>query len=284
MMSTGYASMDTLMGGGFPKDGKFLFTILAEVHAGKSALMSNLAVKQVMQGRFAVVISLEMSEMVVSNRASAHFTKMNINKLREEVPQLKQKIKEVENKSNGGILVIKEFPSDTITVKHIDSYINELVIKYGRNPDIIFVDYIGLILPGGNVDPGNLYLKGGKVAKQLRALSYFFKCPVVTAAQLKRSAFNSTEIGMDDTAESVAIPADSDYIVALYQQEGDRELGMIRSVTLKNRLTGVIKKSVDYHIDYTNLIIDDDHLSQGPSDKIADEIMKAVSEGSIADL
>ena len=69
----------------------------------------------------------------------------------------------------------------------------------------------------------------------MRAMSYKYKCPVFTAAQINREGMSNTP-DMRFFAESIAICAEADLIISLYRQEEDLTMGIIRAVILKSRL------------------------------------------------
>ena len=53
----------------------------------------------------------------------------------------------------------------------------------------------------------------------------------------------------------------SDFIGQLYQNEGDRDSGILNMKITKNRLGGMIGTSVTFDINYDNLIISDSYRS-----------------------
>lgn len=97
---------------------------------------------------------------------------------------------------------------------------------------MICIDYLTL-LHAPNADNSN---EAGKVvAREMRALSYKYKCPVFTAAQINRDGMSNTP-DMKYFAESIAICAEADFIVSLYRQEEDLAMGIMRAAILKSRL------------------------------------------------
>ena len=78
-IKTGWQSLDSYTNGGFLKDGRSLYLIMAQAGLGKSVFLSNMAVNFLKQNLKVVVISLEMSEDVYACRFDAHISKKNIN-------------------------------------------------------------------------------------------------------------------------------------------------------------------------------------------------------------
>ena len=59
----------------------------------------------------------------------------------------------------------------------------------------------------------NSYTDVKSVTEQLRALSYLFNCPVVTATQLGRAAFDKVDPGLEHTSESMGLAMTADATV-----------------------------------------------------------------------
>ena len=257
-VSTGWNSLDEVTSGGYNSDGKNLIIFMAEAGMGKSLMLSNSAANYLKKDKFVIIISLEMSEFVYGKRVGAHLSNIDINNLEMNADRLKSDISDLKLKHPDAMLVIKEFPPESISTAHIKNYIDSLVRKHDRKPDAILVDYVNLLLPNDNSSSGdNTYVKVGKVSKDLRALSYHFECPVVSATQVNRGAYDSTEIGMENISDSMGIAHTADFIGALYQEEGQREEGIINLKICKNRFGGIVGKSIPFAINYSNLVISD---------------------------
>ena len=59
--------------------------------------------------------------------------------------------------------------------------------------------------------------------------------PIMTATQVNRQGFVSTDIGLEDTSESFGLPATADFMFALMSTEQLEELNQIKVKQLKNR-------------------------------------------------
>jgi hypothetical protein len=95
--------------------------------------------------------------------------------------------------------------------------------------------------------------------------SDLFNCPVISATQLNRSSYGSPDPGLGTISESIGLAATADVIVSLYQNEEDRELGVIRMGMMKNRY-GMRGHTQAMRIDYSTLTI-----SQSEDDFTSDE-------------
>jgi replicative DNA helicase len=81
----------------------------------------------------------------------------------------------------------------------------------------------------------NSYESVKEIAEHLRALSFKYNIPIVSATQLNRGSFNTASPGMEGISESIGLAATCDVICSLWQEEEDRELGIINMGMQKNR-------------------------------------------------
>lgn len=280
-LPTGWDSFDHIMNGGWYKSGRCLAIFIGETHIGKSLVLSNLAANYIKMGKFPVIITLEMCEDVYAQRIDAHISKVDINHIKTNLEKVKSDVEKIKSKFPESDLVIKEFPPDSISCNHIKTYIDKLIVTKKRKPDIIIIDYTNLLIPDGHIEKdSNSYTKIGKVSRQMRALSYHYEIPVVSASQVNRSGYNSTEVSLDKMSESMGIAHTADFVASLWQNEGDREAEIMNFTILKNRLGGRVGKNLQLQIDYSNLVISDSLSLKakegvGAVTEIIDEFQKA---------
>ncbi len=226
---TGWKFFDEKTEGGlFPKT---LTVFAGQVNVGKSIVLGNIATNMLMADKNVLLISLEMSEFMYAKRISTQLTQIPHNDLKTFTTELEDQLKHIRKKITSK-LVIKEYPPKTVSVRHIDAYVTKLKHK-GFNPDILVIDYINLLHPiGKNL---NSYAEVKEIAEHLRALSFKHNIPIVSATQLNRGSFNTTSPGMEGIAESIGLAATCDVICSLWQEEEDRELGIINMGMQKNR-------------------------------------------------
>lgn len=253
----GWNSLDVKTNNGMYTDGRCLITFVAETGMGKSLMLSNIAANWLKKGKFAIIISLEMSETVYGTRIDAHLSELSIGSITENLDELKTKIYEFKAKHFNSKLVIKEYPPESISCIDIRNYIDNLMVSVGKKPDIILVDYINLLMPSSGNKQDNSYSKIGRVSRDLRALSYIYNCPVVSATQCNRDEYGTGDPSVANISESMGIAHVSDFIGQLYQNEGDRDAGILNMKITKNRFGGLIGTSICFDINYQNLIISD---------------------------
>ena len=123
------------------------------------------------------------------------------------------------------------------------------MIDRGVKLDAIVVDYVNLL----KSDVGtNSYERIKYATEELRALSYVFECPVITATQLNRSGYSEVNPGLDTVGESYGLAATADAIFSIWREEEDIEMGVLKLGVMKNRF-GENYGSVIMEIDYDTL-------------------------------
>lgn len=273
-ISTGWKWLDNRIGGGFMQEGKALYVFFGVTNVGKSIFLGNMATNILNQGKTVVLISLEMSEQVYAKRISSQLTQIPFDGLTNNLVKLKDSLNEYKTKQKDAKLIIKEFPPKGVTVLNIKTYINKLV-KKGIKPDAIILDYINLLAP--TESGSNSYESIKQITENLRALSYTFECPVISATQATRSAVNSGELDLDKTSESMGLSHTVDAQFSIWTEEGDADLGIIHMGIVKNRF-GPRKHTTILNIDYPTLT-----LSESEEVDLENPRPKAKNPNNIAD-
>lgn len=228
-ISSKWPWLDDAIGGGFREDGKALYMFAGQANIGKSIFLGNVAANIAEQGKNVLVVSLEMSEMLYAKRIASNVTKIPLKNFKSDAHTLKYALSE-EGKTNGK-LFIKEFPPSTITPQQLSAFIKKL-IDTGVKLDAIVIDYVSLL----HTEKGsNSYERVLYICEQIRALSYIFHCPVVSAVQLNRGEFGKDNPGMEGIASSIGVAATADVIMSIFQSEEDMEMGIIKLGMMKNR-------------------------------------------------
>ena len=227
--------MNKITKGGMPN--KTLNICMAGTGVGKSLFMCHVAASCLVQGKNVLYVTLEMAEEKIAERIDANLLDVSLNDL-QDLPKAmyKKKIKRVQEKTKGK-LIVKEYPTAAAHSGHVRHLLQELDLKRSFKPDIIFVDYLNIcasfrIRPGSNM---NTYTYVKAIAEEFRGLAVEFNVPIMSATQTNRAGFVSTDIGLEDTAESFGLPATADFMFALISTEDLQELDQIMIKQLKNR-------------------------------------------------
>ena len=258
VISSKWNWLDDKLDGGFLENGRALYVFAGETNVGKSIFLGNLATNIANQGKTVLLVSLEMSEMMYAKRLSSSISKIPMRDLRMDCNSLKMQIESHSTENPDCKIIIKEFPPSTITPQNLQGYIRELVNK-GIKIDAIVLDYLNLMKGSmGN----NSYERIKSVTEDIRALSYVFECPILSATQLNRSGYDEENPGLDTISESIGMAATADCIFSIYQDDEDKELGVVKMGMMKNRF-GANYGTTAMRVDYNTLTItEDDTLNQ----------------------
>ena len=222
--------------GGLPA--KTLNIALAGTGVGKSLFMCHMASACLMQGRNVLYITLEMAEEKIAERIDANLLDVPIKQLSDPLftkQQFRNKVDKLNSKTKGR-LVIKEYPTASAHVNHFKSLLNELSMKRGFAPDIIFVDYLNICASARYKNAVvNSYTFIKSIAEELRGLAVECNVPIVSATQTTRSGYGNSDVEITDTSESFGLPATADLMVALISTEDMEAAGQIMVKQLKNR-------------------------------------------------
>ncbi len=249
-ISSGWEWLDNKLDGGFLENGRSIYIFAGETNVGKSIVLGNLACNIAKQGKTVLLVSLEMSEMVYAKRLAGNLTGIEINNLRFELPQLEDKLQSFVTNNPTSRLLIKEFPPSTITPSQLGAFIKKIE-QNGVELDAIVLDYVNLMnSPIGN----NSYERVKIATEQVRALSYQFNCPILTATQLNRSGYDKSDPNLDTIGESMGLAMGADAIFSVFQNEEDRDLDIIRMGVMKNRF-GPNHGTSEFSIHYPTLTI-----------------------------
>ena len=184
------------------------------------------------------------------------------------------------------VLIITLEMSELIYAKRLSSNITKIPVRdlkvesvtsRGIKLDAIVLDYINLVKSTiGN----NSYERVKYATEQVRALSYVFSCPFITATQLNRTGYNTNNPGLETIGESIGLAATADVIVSIFQDDEDKELGVVKMAMMKNRFGmnhGVTTMKMDYA---TLTVTEDDSLSnQGDQSSITKTLAMLSNKG-----
>ena len=220
--------------GGLPN--KTLNIALAGTGVGTSLFMCHVASSVLLQGSNVLYITLEMAEERIAERIDANLLNVNIQDIT-NLPKstYESKLFKLSEKTRGK-LIIKEYPTASAHVGHFKALLNDLALKKGFKPDIIFIDYLNICASSrykGTLVNSYTYVKA--IAEELRGLAVECNVPIVSATQTTRSGYGNSDVEITDTSESFGLPATADFMFALISTEELEQLNQIMIKQLKNR-------------------------------------------------
>ena len=212
---TGFMELDNTLNGLFRGD---LCIIAARPGVGKTAftleIMLNLAKRKVKTSFF----SLEMTNKQLYQRLLSRESGIVLNRITRAQSFIgdEPQIFESANKSLSELKDYMEFHDDVYTIGDIK--------RYARGRDVIFVDYVQLVIPGSSYK-GNRYAEMGAISHEFRRMAKKLNCAIVLLAQLNRvsESLATKEPSMSELREAGDLEQDAAQIILLWNKTEDRK-------------------------------------------------------------
>lgn len=220
--------LDELIGGGL-SPGE-LAVVIAPPGGGKSMALVKFASTALFRGKKVVYYTLELSEEVVGQRFDACINDIKLKSVWEYPEHISEKLEDLAKL--GGGLKIKEFLEGGVTVNTIKAHLKTLEIE-GFVPDVIFVDYLGLMRPLGSYAEKRHALTD--IAEGLRNIANNMHVPLWTAHQTNRIAIQEERISTAHVGESLGIIATVDLALGLGRPDEMKEDNQAMLGIIKNR-------------------------------------------------
>lgn len=221
-VSTGYNFLDRALGGGYDKDGT-LAVYVGEQNIGKSIYLANDAANFVKMGVNTAVITAEMSAYKFMRRIGSNLLSISMSEYDEKAKNPDYIKRKLENVGDGltppGQLFVKQFPTSQGTVPDIEAYLKQIEEDRKIKLGCVVIDYINILSNYRNPNSENTYLKIKQIAEDLRAMGVRNKWLIVTATQINRNGYNSSDIGMGDVAESAGLSHTADIMLGIIQDD-----------------------------------------------------------------
>lgn len=192
-----------------------------DILSHNSIWLANDAVNYVRSGFDVAVITAEMADIDFIHRIGSNLLNVKIS----EYENNTKKPNFIKNRLSAltdgiippGNLFIKEYPTSQATVLEIESYLKELELANGIKLKVIIIDYINILSNYRNPNSENTYMKIKQIAEDLRAMAVRNDWVVISATQINRSGYDSTEISLSHIAESAGLSHTADIIYGIIQ-------------------------------------------------------------------
>ena len=221
-VSTGYNFLDRMLGGGYDKGGN-LIVYAGEQNIGKSIYLANDAANFVKMGTNTVVVTAEMAAHKFVKRIGSNLLTININEYADKAKNKEHVQRRLETVGDGftppGSLFVKQFPTSQATVLDIEAYVNQIEEEKQIKVGAVVIDYINILANYRNQNTENTYMKIKQIAEDLRAMGIRNNWLIVTATQITRNGYNSSDIGMTDIAESAGLSHTADVMLGIIQDD-----------------------------------------------------------------
>lgn len=129
-------------------------------------------------------------------------------------------------------LIIKEFPTGTLTPKGLEAYLDNLERTKGFIPDFVILDYADLM----KVDAANYRQALGVVYKDLRGIAVDRNLALITASQSNREGADSRIVTDTHVAEDYSKIATADCVITYNQTPLERMRRLARLYVASGRV------------------------------------------------
>lgn len=262
-VSTGYLFLDRLLSGGYDKDGS-LVVYVGEQNIGKSIYLANDAANFVKMGVNTAFVSAEMAAHKVLKRIGANLLTIPMNEYDTKAKNKELIKRKLESVGDGltppGQLFVKQFPTSQATVLDIEAYLKQIEEERKIKLGCIAIDYINILSNYRNPNSENMYLKIKQIAEDLRAMGVRNGWLIVTATQINRNGYNSSDIGMGDVAESAGLSHTADLMLAIIQDDMMRASNeyWLKVIKIRDGEGKGVKCKLDINYNYMRLTETDD--------------------------
>ena len=217
---TGYSDLDLTLGGLQKTD---LILLAARPGMGKTALQLCIALNAAMHGKKVAIFSLEMGRRQLARRFASMRSKVDMQRLRtgwfgdEQWEPIMQAV--------GDLSQLPIWINDTAG-NPIDSMRNQLLAlrreQFGNeNPDLIMVDYVGLVDPGETARNLQPVHQISAISRGLKALAREFDAPVLALCQASRAVEtrSNKRLMLSDLRDSGSLEQDADVVLFIYRDD-----------------------------------------------------------------
>jgi len=209
-----------------------LLMVYAPSSGGKSLFLANVARLMGKQKLDICVVSLELNEQLYSKRMDSILTNIDIKEHMQSAKEISQHLEEL--KTEYGSIVTKKMPYKS-KVSDLRTYLMEYHLKYGKDPDVLIVDYLALMGARASTQGKGVSEEQGELAVDLRQLCEDIDCYGFSAGQINREGQNVTDVHPGHVAGGMSVINGSDTSVALVANEHDIENNQVQCRELKLR-------------------------------------------------
>lgn len=225
--STGSDLVDALIGR--IRRGELIVTS-AVSSGGKSLHLGNIGIALAKQGLDVAIVSLELNEPLYAKRLDSMITGTDITEHKKNAEEIDRLM--AESKESMGNFIIKQMPPGS-NASQIRAYLLEYSLEYGKYPDVLIVDYIGIM--GATTKSSNKFDQDEEKAIALRQMAVEYDMIALTAQQLNREAANVVDVTYAHLSGGISLANTADALIALVQTEQDIENNQIQVKWIKLR-------------------------------------------------
>jgi len=219
------------------------------------------AVNSFLQGKNVLVYSFETSRERLAMRYYANLVRMNKKEMLFDEDTFKDKVNETIGNMEGD-LILKEYNANSVCANDLLAHVADLKRYKDWEPDIIFIDYLLIMLTNDkkmSSENGFKYYK--TVTEEVRNIGKNLDVPIVTATQINRDGMSDrggskSLVTSKNIAESRGIYDTVDFFAIITQTAKEKEKNKYYLYIDKNRneRTGM---RIEYEVDYEYMTLEE---------------------------
>lgn len=204
--------------------------VVAATGGGKSHILVHFGAQALLAGKNVLHYTFELNERSIGVRYDSHL--LDIDSL--ECCEKKELIKEYyQNNNNLGRLKIKYYPTGTTTANTLRAHIDKLATNENFVPDLLIVDYAGIMRSSEKYDLLRLELK--KIFEELRGFANELGIPIWTASQSNKEGAEKDYVDLSNMAEAYGQAHVADFVIGLSRKPLNKSTGLGNIFIAKNR-------------------------------------------------
>jgi replicative DNA helicase len=252
-IATGIVGVDNLLEGGLGRGE--LGIVLAPTGTGKTTLLTKMANTAYNLGFNVLQIFFEDNPGNIKRKHYTIWSGIAPKDQPENAEEVKEKVKEAEVQSKGGIKLLK-LASDNVTISEIKNKVRKL-ISDGFKIDLLLIDYVDCISPERSVN-GEEWKGEGSIMRSLESMTGEFDIAIWTATQGNRESISSEVVNSDQMGGSIKKAQIAHVILSIAKTLEQKENNLATLTLLKSRIgrDGVIFQNCKFNNEY--LVIDTD--------------------------
>lgn len=228
--SSGLESVDTIIGRMRQPDFGMVYAVSS---GGKSLMLGNMSIALSEQELDVVIVTLELKEALYAKRLDAMITGYDINDQWKNANRIEEYYR---NKCGGrGNITIKKMVAGS-TANDIDAYLLDYSLEKGHYPDVLIVDYLGL-MGVDNVRSTNKFDIDHEKSIGLIRMGEMYNMTVISAGQINRDGYDVVKVTAQHCAGGISVINNSDWAIALVANEEDIDNDQVQVQALKIRHT-----------------------------------------------
>lgn len=225
-IGTGLLGLDCRLGGLCLTE---LGIIMGPMKRGKSLVACNFARGALYAGHNVIYFGMEGKKEKTEARFDSIISGVPKDELKDKEEMVRAQVDRFFQGQDKGRLVIKHYPAGDCSAWTIEAHLQKLKVTKGFVPQVIFIDYLGLMRAADKTmkfegSSGGRYLMFGEITKELLALAQRGNYAIWLLHQAAKKSLKKIRVGMGDSADSAEPMRHADVIITLSQSDEERKL------------------------------------------------------------